>query len=97
MSNQLLTADEAAKLKGVTAAAIYAAVKENRLPHKRILRRIGLLESDVLRWTPRNYAGRPGAKSGRPQGIAMSEEVRTRISEAQKRRWAERRLKAGEK
>ncbi len=90
MTDQLLTADEAAQLKGVTIAAIYAAVKENRLPHKRILRRIGLRRDDVLQWTPRSYAGRPGAKSGRPTGTPMSQEVKARISESQKRRWDER-------
>ncbi len=90
MTEQLITPDEAARMKGVTAAAIYAAVKENRLPHTRVLRRIGLHEADVLQWTPRSYAGRPGAKSGRPQGTPMSEEVKARISESQKRRWAAR-------
>lgn len=91
MAHQLLTADEAAQLKEVTVAAIYAAVKENRLPHTRMLRRIGLREKDVLEWTPRSYAGRLGAKGGRPKGIAMKEDVKARISAAQKRRWAEHR------
>jgi excisionase family DNA binding protein len=90
MTDQLLTPDEAAQLKGVTVAAIYAAIKENRLPHIRVLRRIGLNKADVLQWTPRGYAGRPGAKSGRPLGVAMSAETKHRISEAQRRRWAER-------
>lgn len=95
MTEQLITPDEAAQIKGVTVAAIYAAVKENRLPHTRVLRRIGLREADVLQWTPRSYAGRPGAKSGRRQGTALSEETRARIAESQKRRWAQRKLDSG--
>jgi excisionase family DNA binding protein len=87
---ELLTPDEAAKLKGVTIAAIYAAVKENRLAHTRVLRRIGLRKPDVLAWTPRSYAGRPGTKGGRRKGIPMSAEAKARISESQKRRWRER-------
>ena len=90
MTDKLLTVDEAARLKGVTVAAIYAAVKELRLPHTRVLGRIGLKHADVLQWTPRGYRGRPGAKSGRPKGIPVTNEVKTRISIAQKRRWAER-------
>lgn len=90
MDEVFLTADEAAELKGVTVAAIYAAVKDNRLPHTRILGRIGLRREDVLQWTPRSYAGRPGAKSGRRKGTRTTPEAKARMSEAQKRRWEER-------
>lgn len=87
MKEPLLTVDEAAQLKGVTSAAIYAAVKEARLPHTLILRRIGLREDDLRQWTPRSYGGRPGAKSGRPPGTPMSEEAKERISKSQTSRW----------
>jgi len=90
MTEDLLTVDEAAQLKGVTVAAIYSAIKENRLPCVRILNRIGLRQDDVQSWTPRSYAGRPGAKSGRPKGIPMSLEAKSRIAESQRQRWAER-------
>lgn len=90
MNPQLLTANEAAQLKGVTIASIYAAVKEDRLPHTRVLRRIGLNKADVLAWVPRAYAGRPGTKSGRPKGTPLSENTKKRISQSQKRRWAKR-------
>lgn len=90
MSNQLITPEEAARMKSVSAAAIYAAVRENRLPHTRVLRRIGLRKTDVMRWEPRSYGNRIGARSGRAKGTAMKAETKARISESQKRRWAER-------
>ncbi|HEY0076117.1 MAG TPA: helix-turn-helix domain-containing protein [Abditibacteriaceae bacterium] len=88
MSDELITPAEAAQLKGVSTAAIYGAIKEGRLPHTRVLRRIGLCRADVLAWEPRSYAGRPGAKGGKPKGTPTSKETKRRISEAQKRRWA---------
>lgn len=84
MKHNLLTVNEAAKLKGVSRAAVYSAITRNRLPCRRVLGRIAVREADVLAWTALGYQG------GRPQGTAMSEEAKARISQAQKRRWAER-------
>ena len=86
----LLTPDEAARLKGVTRAAIYAAVADGRLPHTKILSRIALHRADVLAWTPVQYRGRPGRKGGRPPGSSTSEETRSRLSQAMKQSWAQR-------
>jgi len=95
---KLITPDEAAQLKSVTRAAIYAAIAEGRLPATRILGRLALKRKDVVAWVPRSYAGRPGRKSGPPVGIRLSEEAKQRISEGQKRRWQQRKqitLKVG--
>lgn len=86
----LLTPAEAAKRKGVSRAAIYAAIAEERLPHVRVLGRIGVREEDLAAWTPVQYGARAGRKGGRPEGIPMSEEARARISETQKRQWAQK-------
>ncbi len=90
MKTELLTPVEAAALKSVTRTAIYTAIKEGRLPHRRMLGRIALRKSDVVAWIPMSYKGRPGVKGRRPKGLAMSEEAKARISESQKRRWAKR-------
>jgi excisionase family DNA binding protein len=90
MAPKLITVAEAARLKGVTRTAVYTAIKEGRLSHTRILGHIGLREADVSAWKPREYAGRPGTKSGRPSGTPVSAETRDRISESQKRRWMQR-------
>jgi excisionase family DNA binding protein len=90
MKQKLLTPAEAAELKGVSRAAVYAAIAQDRLPHTRVLGRLAVREADVLSWTPVQYAGRPGRKGGRPTGVPVSEEARARMSEAQKRRWARR-------
>jgi excisionase family DNA binding protein len=88
MKGHLLTVEEAAVLKGISRSAVYTAVSEGRLPFRRVLGRIGLRQSDVVRWTPRSYRDRPGAKSGRPKGIPASTVTKQRISQAQKQRWA---------
>lgn len=89
MQQDLLTPEEAAKLKGVTKALIYAAIADGRLPHVRVLGRLGLRKEDVLAWELKGYAGRPGPKAGYTRG-PVSAETKARISEAQKRRWAQR-------
>ena len=98
METGLLTVDEAAQLKGVTRAAIYAAVKEGRLPHERVLRRIGLRRQDVEAWQPIASAGRSGvgSRGGRKRGTRHSQETRARIAEAARRRWAQRRQEGGQ-
>lgn len=83
MTQKLLTAAEAAQLKGVSRAAIYSAIAEGRLPHQRVLGRLAVREADVLAWMPQPY-------SGRRKGTPMSPEAKARISEGQKRRWAKR-------
>lgn len=83
MKPKLLTALEAANLKGVTSAAVYAAIASNRLPHQRVLGRLALREVDVLAWTPTPHVGRR-------KGARLSEEAKARISQSQKQRWAQR-------
>lgn len=89
---ELLTVGEAAKLRGVSRSTVYTAVAGGRLPHVRVLQRIGLRKADVLAWEPITYAGRLGVKGrgGRPPGTPMSQEAKARISATQKARWARR-------
>jgi excisionase family DNA binding protein len=84
MKAKLLTVTQAANLKSVTRSAIYSAIKEGRLPHRKVLGHFALCEADVLAWTPT-------PSTGRRKGTQMSEESKARISQAQKRRWAHRR------
>lgn len=92
MKEKLLTVEEAAKAKGVSASAIRKAIAQNRLPATRMLGRIALIEAEVLRYEPQSYAGRPGAKGrgGRPCGTPQSAETKARIAVSQAERWAER-------
>ncbi len=93
MSAKLLTVAEAAKFKGVSRSAVYAAIADGRLPHVLILGHMGVKESDVHTWEPVKYAGRPGRKGGRPAGISVSAETKEQISKSQKKRWAQRNQK----
>jgi len=78
-----------ARIKGVTTSAVYRAINEGRLPHVRILGRIGLRLADVEIWQPVAYRDRPGikGKGGRPVGTALSDETRRKLSEAATKRW----------
>ena len=82
-AEKFLTPAEAAKLKGVSRAAIYAAIADGRLAHIRVLGRLALRTADVLAWTPTPH-------SGRPKGIPVSPETRARMSAAHKRSWERR-------
>lgn len=93
MSAKLLTVAEAAKLKGVSRSAVYAAIADGRLPHVLILGHMGVKESDVRAWEPVKYAGRPGRKGGRPTGTPVSAETKEQISESQRKRWAKQKRK----
>ena len=84
MTEKLLTAAEAAQLKGVTRTAIYKAIAQDRLPYQRVLGRIALKEADVLKWVA------TGSKPGRQRGVPMTDDEKARISATQKQRWAER-------
>lgn len=83
MKLKLLTAAEVANLKGVTKAAVYAAIAGGRLPHQHVLGRIAVRETDALAWKPTPHVGRR-------KGAQLSDEAKSRISQAQKRRWAQR-------
>lgn len=83
MKLKLLTAAEVANLKGVTRAAVYAAIAGGRLPHRQVLGRIAVRETDALAWKPTPHVGRR-------KGAQLSEDAKARISQAQKRRWAQR-------
>jgi predicted DNA-binding transcriptional regulator AlpA len=86
---KLISVSRAAAMKGVARQAVYAAVKEGRLPHAIELDRIALLEADVEAWEPVRYGQRPGTKGhgGRPKGVPVSEESKAKMSESAKRRW----------
>lgn len=92
VDGSLLNVQQAAQLKGVSSSAVYAAVADGRLPHVRLLGRIGIKRDDLAAWVPRAYADRPGtpARGGRPLGLPINEETRSRMSQAQRLRWAER-------
>ena len=97
MEDGLLTVSEAARAKGVSRAALYAAVGAGRIPHLVVGGRIALRAVDLAAYAPTRYGGRPGAKGrgGRPEGRAMDARARANISEGQKRRWAGRRQGEG--
>ena len=76
-----LTPDQAALAKGVSRTAIYSAIAEGRLPSQRILNRLAIRKTDLESWIPAPH-------SGRPKGIPVSDKARSRMGEAQKRRWA---------
>lgn len=81
MDKDLLTPAKAAKLKGVSRTAIYSAIAERRLKHTRVLDRLAIRKADLLSWTPVRYAGRP-------KGIPMTAEAKSRLSASQRQRWA---------
>lgn len=81
MVTKFITASEAAKLKGVSRSAIYAAIRDGRLTSKELLGRMALNEAEVLAWTP-------APRSGRKKGTPMSDEAKLKISNGQRRRWA---------
>ncbi len=83
LTARILTVPEVARLKGVTCAAVYAAITQRRLPSIRVLGRIGIPESDAKSWRPVRW-------SGRPPGIPMSADAKQRIAASQKRRWHQR-------
>ena len=76
-----LTPDQAALAKGVSRTAIYSAIAEGRLPAHRVLNRLAIRKAELESWLP-------APNSGRPKGIPVSDEARSRMGEAQKRRWA---------
>lgn len=79
----LLTVAQAAQLKGVSRTALYDAIASGRLPHRKVLGHIAVVEKDVLAWTPT-------PRSGRRKGTRLSAEAKTRISQANKKHWARR-------
>jgi excisionase family DNA binding protein len=83
MQDEFFTVSEMAKLKNVARSTIYLAMAEGRLPHRRILGRLVITKSDARSWKPVPHAGRR-------KGTPVSAEIRSRISETQKQRWARR-------
>lgn len=81
MNSELITAAEAATLKGVSRTAIYKAIQQGRLNSLRLLGRIALSRDEVVRW-------QPSSNLGWPKGRPVSEEVKAKISQSQKQRWA---------
>jgi predicted DNA-binding transcriptional regulator AlpA len=75
-----LTISQAARLKKVSRSALYDAINQKRLASTTILGRVVVLRADLLAWTPRR---------GRPPG-PLSDQHKARLSQALKRRWAER-------
>ena len=84
MNHTLLTVSQAAKLKGLSRGAIYAAISRKSLPARLVLGHLAVREADLLAWDASK------SKGGRPQGKLMSAEAKAKLSESQKRRWAQR-------
>jgi len=84
MKSKLLTVNEAAEAQGLSPKAIYAAMATKRLPRRYHRGNLVVRESDLAVWESLKR------KSGRPQGRTLSLEHKTRIAEAQKRRWQQR-------
>jgi excisionase family DNA binding protein len=57
MGNELLTPQEAARIKGVSVTTIYRAINEGRLPSQRVLGRLAVSPADVEAFEPGSYAG----------------------------------------
>ena len=83
MKDDLISVAEAARLKGVSRAAIYFAIKEDRLPHVMVVGHYALCKADVLAWSLQRH-------QGRQKGLPLSAKTKARISASQKKRWAER-------
>jgi excisionase family DNA binding protein len=60
--NPMLTAAEAAERKGVTKQAVYAAIKEGRLPARRFGKSHILLRRDVDAWHVVKHGPKPRKK-----------------------------------
>jgi predicted DNA-binding transcriptional regulator AlpA len=88
MKQTLLTVQQAAELKGVSAKAIYAAIAAKRLPRRYRQGSLVVREADILAWESLKKKG------GRPKGRPMTPEQKARISAAQKERWAKRKAAA---
>ena len=84
MKHTLLTVSQAAQRKGVSTKAIYAAIARKRLPRRYAKGNLVVRESDLVAWEASKSVG------GRPKGKRMSAESRLRLSQAQKRRWEQR-------
>jgi predicted DNA-binding transcriptional regulator AlpA len=93
--DEYISVSEASRIKHVSKVSIYEAIKGGRLPHVRILGKIGLLREDILNWEPTRYANREGAKGkgGRPKGFSLSIETKTRMSASQRLRWEGKRAR----
>ena len=51
VDNVLLTVKESDERLGCSQAAVYMAVKQERIPHVKMLGRIGLREEDVVKYS----------------------------------------------
>ncbi len=86
MDDQLLSVSQVAQLKGVSRNAVYKAVSEKRLPSQQIVGHIALRAADVEAWNPRE-------RTGRREGVKVTEETKQRIAESQRLRWQKRKKK----
>lgn len=59
LADDYITVSEAARRKGVSRAAVYQAIREERLPHTKISRTTVLARRDVDAWKPRSRRGPP--------------------------------------
>lgn len=79
MNDNYLSVNQVAQLKGVSRNAVYKAVSEGRLASVRIVG-VAIQRVDAEEWTPKS-------RTGRRKGISTPEEIKAKISEAQKARW----------
>ena len=77
-NEQFLTLPEAAKMKKVSRQAVYDAIKAGKLPYHSTLGRRVIRKSDLRSWRI----------VGRRASGPLSAAHKAKISQAQKRRWA---------
>lgn len=82
MQETLITPKEAAELKDVSPRTVYKAISEGKLPHIIQLGRFALRKMDVEAW-------QPGTRGGAYNTKPMSDSAKEKLSESQRRRWAE--------
>ena len=91
-----LTVAQVVVLKRVTAAAVYRAIKENRLFAERVLNRWAIKHDVAVAWNPQGYKDRMGPKRrGRRLGSTLSADTRLKMSESARRSWLKRKNESG--
>lgn len=86
---------QAAARKNITRSAMYHAIHAGRIRHTVITDNIVLRPKDVDAYVALPPGKRMGNKvGGRRHGVSMTETAKARLSETQRRRWAERKSAA---
>jgi hypothetical protein len=90
-AREFLTVADVVALKSVSAAAVYQAIREERLAAERVLNRWAIRPEAAEAWKPHGYKDRPGPKRrGRKKGTKLDDETRQLMSESAKKGWRRR-------